>query len=166
MASASSAAEAWVDSGAMALTGRPDAAGLVPPDGIIERLQALGDPMGSTHCRCSANGRGFGFVRQGSVSCGGSARMLRALDDWIVGQSGALEDDRAAVAAWLKSRRRRGSVGAHRGGGGARAARASSTRLHCSDFRVRGWARRCEIPPEAKRLAPRHGHEVRDAGRA
>ncbi len=86
----------------MALTGRPDAAGLVPPDGVIGRMRSLGDPLGIDPLpllgeRAAASG----LTRQGSVSCGGSARLLRALDDWIVVNL-AREDDQAAVAAWLQ----------------------------------------------------------------
>ena len=102
MASASSAARAWAASGAMALTGRPDAAGLVPPDGIVTRLRALGDPMGVDPLPLlSERAVASGLLRGGSVSCGGSARVLRARDDWIVVNL-ARDDDKAAVAAWLE----------------------------------------------------------------
>ena len=105
MASASSAAKAWAASGAMALTGRPDAAGLVPPDGVIRRMRSLGEPLGIDPLpllgeRAAASG----LTRQGSVSCGGSARLLRALDDWIVVNL-AREDDQAGGRRMAPSRR-------------------------------------------------------------
>lgn len=86
----------------MALTGRSDAVGLVPPDGVITRLHALGEPLGLDPLPLlGERAAAFGLARQGSISCGGSARVLRALDDWIVVNL-AREDDKAAVAAWLE----------------------------------------------------------------
>ena len=86
----------------MALTGQPDAAGLVPPDGIITRLRDLGDPMGVDPLPLlGERAVASGLVRRGCVSCGGSARLLQTLDDWIVVNL-ARADDQASVAAWLE----------------------------------------------------------------
>ena len=167
MASASSAAKAWAASGAMALTGRPDAAGLVPPDGVIRRIRALGEPLGIDPLpllgeRAAASG----LTRQGSVSCGGSARLLRALDDWIVVNL-ARDDDQAAVAAWLEVDAVDRdpwdlieSVVATRTAT-ALVEQASLLGLPCARL---GETQR-DRAGRAARVAARHGHRVRGDGR-
>ena len=96
-------AEAWAASGAMALTGRFGAPPLVAPDGIVGRIRALGesidvDALPLLGERAAAGG----LTRQGSTSCGGAGRLLRAADGWIAVNL-ARDDDLDLVPAWLET---------------------------------------------------------------
>ena len=100
---------AWARSGAMALTGRPDALPRVPTgplascaDGAARALRALGAAApGDGAALLGARAAAAGFGRHGRRSPGGSCRLLRAADGW-----GALQlarpDDVAALPAWLE----------------------------------------------------------------
>jgi hypothetical protein len=84
------------------LTGRPDGPPLVPPTGVIERIEALGaslsiDPLPLLAERASA----AGLSRAGTTTCGGAGRLLRALDGWVAVHL-PRDDDLAAVPAWLQ----------------------------------------------------------------
>lgn len=96
------AAQRWAASGAMALTGDPRGAPLVAPDGVVERIEALGtsagvDALGLLGERAAI----AGFGRRGSVSCGGASRMLDTADGWVA-VTLARPDDIELVPAWLE----------------------------------------------------------------
>jgi hypothetical protein len=103
---------AWADSGAMALTGRPDGPPLPPPrplvpglreaaDRIAAESRLLGrevrlDPLTLLGERAALRG----LRRGGEVSCGGHTRLLRARDGWLA-LSLARTEDIELVPAWL-----------------------------------------------------------------
>lgn len=104
---------AWAASGAMAVTGRPGGPPVGPPTGLVggvrqvwarfaagaERLggspSAL-DPLALLGERAALAGLSPG----GQVSCGGSSRLLPAVDGWIA-VTLARDDDWALVPAWV-----------------------------------------------------------------
>jgi crotonobetainyl-CoA:carnitine CoA-transferase CaiB-like acyl-CoA transferase len=100
---------AWAASGAMALTGWPEALPRVPcgalascADGVGRALAALGarapvDPAGLLAERAAL----LGLARHGRTSPGGACRLLRAADGWAA-LNLAREDDRRALPAWLE----------------------------------------------------------------
>jgi hypothetical protein len=104
----------WADSGAMSLTGRADGPPLPPPTGMPQRLfalarriadasEVLGRRVAPDPCRVVAERASIsGLTRQGRVSCGGSARLIRAQDDWVA-VSMARDDDVDLVHAWLEA---------------------------------------------------------------
>ena len=97
----------------MALTGRAEGPPLGPPAPLVPRLTATArriaddsaamgepvelDPLALLGERAAA----CGLTRQGAVSCGGYARLLRAVDGWYA-VSLARPDDVALVPAWLE----------------------------------------------------------------
>jgi hypothetical protein len=97
----------------MALTGGPGPRRLGPPDGLVPKLQAaaallrtrsgeLGgtidiDPLVLLGERASH----LRFGPQGTTSCGGATRLLRATDGWFA-ISLAREDDLDLIPAWLQ----------------------------------------------------------------
>lgn len=102
----------WARSGAMALTGPPDGAGLGPPALLVPRLSAIAKLLGE---RSSALGSRVclnpltllteraavaGLTRRGQVSCGGGTRLLPTADGWIA-VCLARPDDVDLVPAWL-----------------------------------------------------------------
>ena len=103
---------AWARSGAMWLTGRAGGPPLAPPPGFVSRLRAVGDAVAA---RSAEVGRRVevdvlallgeraalaGLERGGDVSCGGSARLLRAADGWLAVNL-ARPDDVDLLPAWL-----------------------------------------------------------------
>ena len=100
---------AWAESGAMALTGRPDALPRVPSGalascaaGVGRALAAIGvpapvDPAALLGERAAR----FGFARAGRTAPGGATRLLRAADGWAA-LALARPDDRRALPAWLE----------------------------------------------------------------
>jgi hypothetical protein len=94
--------DAWVGSGAASLTGWPDDPGLVPPSGLLERIQHLGTLCGiDAFAALTERAAVAGLSRRGQVSCGGATRLLRSVDGWIA-VTLARADDVASVAAWLQ----------------------------------------------------------------
>jgi crotonobetainyl-CoA:carnitine CoA-transferase CaiB-like acyl-CoA transferase len=101
---------AWAASGAMALTGRPDALPRAPrgalascATGVGRALAALGarapeDPAALLGERAAL----FGLARRGRTAPGGACRLLRTADGWAA-LSLARDDDRRALAAWLET---------------------------------------------------------------
>ena len=93
---------AWAASGAMALTGRADGPPLVAPDGIVDRIVGLGEPLGiDAVALLGERAAAAGLSRHGDVSCGGATRLLPARDGWVA-VCLAREDDVALVPAWLE----------------------------------------------------------------
>jgi len=102
----------WTASGLRALTGRPDGPGLDPPPGLVTGLDALAAAIAGSSGRLgrpvvvdpldvlAGRGRASGLRRRGDVSCGGSARLVRAADGWLVVNL-ARPADRELVPAWL-----------------------------------------------------------------
>jgi hypothetical protein len=85
----------------MALTGRPDGPPLVAPDGVVDRIAALGHPLGVDALALLAERAAVaGLTRGGDRSCGRATRLVPASDGWIA-VSLAREDDVALVPAWL-----------------------------------------------------------------
>src|SRR5258706_11158223 len=101
---------AWAASGAMALTGRPDALPRAPRGalascaaGVGRALAALGarapeDPAALLGERAAL----FGLARRGRTAPGGACRLLRTTDGWAA-LSLPRDDDRRALAAWLET---------------------------------------------------------------
>jgi hypothetical protein len=91
----------WAASGAMALTGTPNAA-LGPPSKLVPEIEQLGrrlaqaDPLALLGERAAL----FGLHRRGSTSCGGHCRLFRSADGWMA-LSLARPEDHASLSAWL-----------------------------------------------------------------
>ena len=105
-----SSARIWAESGAMALSGLPDALPRVPPgavtccaNGVGLALRALGAVApGSPASLLGERAALAGLHRQGRLSVGGSARLLRASDGWVA-LNLARPEDVAALPAWLEA---------------------------------------------------------------
>ncbi|MBX6391224.1 MAG: hypothetical protein IRZ08_19910, partial [Frankia sp.] len=114
---------AWAASGAMALTGHPDAAPLGLPVPLVARLDGalavvrqlaadLGHPLpppagSAQHPPASAGqllgerAAAAGLARQGQLSAGGAARLLPAADGWVAVNLARI-DDLDLLPAWLE----------------------------------------------------------------
>src|SRR5665213_3341373 len=102
----------WSDSGLEALTGRADGPGLGPPAGMVPGVCALAESIARDSSRIGRTvdvdplevmgdrARLLGLGRNGSVSCGGSTRLLPASDNWMA-VSLARPSDWELVPAWL-----------------------------------------------------------------
>jgi crotonobetainyl-CoA:carnitine CoA-transferase CaiB-like acyl-CoA transferase len=100
---------AWAASGAMALTGWPDALPRVPSGALAASAEGAARALAALGARAPADAPALlgeraallGLARRGRTAPGGSCRLLRAADGW-----GALnlarEDDRRALCAWLE----------------------------------------------------------------
>jgi crotonobetainyl-CoA:carnitine CoA-transferase CaiB-like acyl-CoA transferase len=102
----------WAASGAMAITGRTDGPPLGPPNRLVpglERMAAVArqrsaqlghelrlDPVALLGERAAISG----LERQGTTSCGGATRLLRATDGWLA-VALPRPDDRDLLPAWL-----------------------------------------------------------------
>jgi hypothetical protein len=83
------------------LTGFADGPPLVPPTGVIERIQALGAPLGVDAMSLLTERAGiWSYTRNGRVSCGGATRLLETADGWIA-LSLTRPDDEDLVPAWI-----------------------------------------------------------------
>ena len=102
----------WARSGAMALTGWPDGPALQAPGplascarGALRALDALAPapPRDGLDAPALLGERAAirGLARSGSISPGGSCRMLRAADGWIA-LNLARPDDLRLLPAWLE----------------------------------------------------------------
>ena len=109
---------AWARSGAMALTGRADEPPRLAPAPLagcaaaaLDALRALAATSGGEASGADVSeldgasllgerAAYLGLARRGSLSPGGSCRLLRAADGWIAA-SLPREDDRALIPAWL-----------------------------------------------------------------
>jgi len=92
----------WAASGAMSLTGDAAGDGLVAPALVVERIAALGEPVGvDALAALGERAATAGFGRQGAISCGGGTRFVEAVDGWIA-VSLARPEDYEAVPAWLE----------------------------------------------------------------
>jgi hypothetical protein len=97
----SGAVERWFEVGLGALTGRPDGPGLAPAADVVERIAALGEPIGADALALAAErGPLLGLRRGGAVSCGGATWLLRAADGWVA-LSLARETDVELLPAFL-----------------------------------------------------------------
>ena len=84
-----------------ALTGRPDGPPLVPADGVLERIAAIGAPIGvDAPALAVERAPLLGLRRGGSVSCGGATWLLPAADGWVA-LSLARESDVDLLPAFL-----------------------------------------------------------------
>jgi hypothetical protein len=98
----SASARAWQRSGLAELTGRPDGPALLAPDGVVDRIKALGKQAGVDALALAAERAGYlDLTRRGATSAGGSTRLLPAADGWLA-VSLARPDDVVAVPAWLE----------------------------------------------------------------
>ncbi len=85
------------------LTGRRDGPPLVPPAGVVERIEALGAPLGvDVLPLLGERAPWLGCTRSGTTTCGGAGRLLRARDGWVAVNL-PREDDLACVPAWLEA---------------------------------------------------------------
>lgn len=94
-------AQRWAAAGLAELTGRPDGPALAPADGVVARLEALGEPI-DVDVLALAGERAplLGLRRGGTVSCGGATWLLRAADSWVA-LSLARESDVELLPAFL-----------------------------------------------------------------
>ena len=166
--------DVWAASGAMALTGRPGAP-LGPPAGLVPKLEAvagllrirsaaLGEPVAVDAVSLLGERAAIaGLSPQGTVSCGGATRLLRAADGWFA-LTLAREDDVELVAPGSSGRipasrpgRRSPRGRRHPAGRGARGAGGSSA---CRSPR---WVTRrpCRPEPRAPAVAPHSGDTPR-----
>ena len=84
------------------LTGRPGGPALVPPEGVVARVQALGAPLSADVLPLlGERALASGFTRSGTTTCGGAGRLLRAADGWLAVNL-PRDDDLASVPAWLE----------------------------------------------------------------
>lgn len=102
----------WSSSGLEGITGRPEGPGLGPPPGLVPGVSAFAASIARHSSRLGRTvdvdalevmadrARSRGMVRNGPVSCGGSARLLAAADDWVA-VSLARPSDWELVPAWL-----------------------------------------------------------------
>jgi crotonobetainyl-CoA:carnitine CoA-transferase CaiB-like acyl-CoA transferase len=105
--------DGWAASGAMALTGEPDGPGRPVPGDVVARLRAAALVVGVLSAelgrRVDVDGPALlgeraaiaGLSRQGTVSPGGSCRLLPALDGWVACNL-ARRDDFAMLAALMQ----------------------------------------------------------------
>lgn len=95
------AAARWRAAGLDALTGRSDGPGMVPTDGVIEAMEAIGAPIGvDVLPLLGERAPLLGLARGGSVSCGGATWLLPAADGWVA-LSLARESDVELLPAFL-----------------------------------------------------------------
>lgn len=95
------AVDRWFEVGLGELTGRPDGPPLAPPAGVIERIAALGDPIGADALALATERAPLlGLRRGGAVSCGGATWLLPAADGWVA-LSLARETDVELLPAFL-----------------------------------------------------------------
>ncbi len=100
---------AWAESGAMALTGRPEALPRVPCGALASCAAGAGRALAALGARAPEDPAGllaeraalFGLERRGRVAPGGACRLLRAADGWAA-LTLARDDDRRALPAWLE----------------------------------------------------------------
>ncbi|MGH9138268.1 MAG: CoA transferase, partial [Acidimicrobiales bacterium] len=93
---------AWVESGALGLTGAADGPPLVPPARLLERVAAIGRRVDVDAFDVLAERAALGGLRRaGQTSCGGATRLLRCTDGWLA-VSLARPDDVASIPAWLE----------------------------------------------------------------
>ncbi|MBV8461920.1 MAG: hypothetical protein JO368_01400, partial [Acidimicrobiales bacterium] len=92
----------WAASGAMALTGLPDAP-LGPPGGLIDGIERLARPFGDLDALALLGERAahMGLWRRGTTSCGGSCRLFVGAGAHLA-VSLARDEDFEAVPAWLE----------------------------------------------------------------
>lgn len=95
----------WAASGAMALTGLPEAP-LGPPEALVDGIEDLGRPFGSVDALALLGERAahMGLWRRGTTSCGGSCRLLASRDGHLA-VSLARDEDFEAIPAWLELER-------------------------------------------------------------
>jgi len=93
----------------MALTGRPDGPGLGGPPALVDLVARAAAVVGRRReGRAAVDGLALlgeraalgNLTRQGTISCGGSTRLVRTADGWLA-ISLARPDDIAALPAWL-----------------------------------------------------------------
>lgn len=109
----SDGAALWVSSGAAALTGRPSGPPLAGPAGVAPSMRALAEQLRQLSSTIGRDVRVdgpsllveraaiTGHRRQGTISCGGASRIVRAIDGWLA-VSLARDEDVASVPAWLE----------------------------------------------------------------
>jgi crotonobetainyl-CoA:carnitine CoA-transferase CaiB-like acyl-CoA transferase len=101
---------AWAQSGAMALTGRPDAPPRVPSGALASCAAGAGRALASLGVPAPVDPAALlgeraallGLARAGRVAPGGATRLLRAADGWCA-LALARPEDRAALPAWLEA---------------------------------------------------------------
>jgi hypothetical protein len=83
------------------LTGFADGPALDPPDDVVERISALGAPIGvDTLALLTERAAIWSYTRNGNVSCGGASRLMATADGWIA-LSLTRGDDEDLVPAWI-----------------------------------------------------------------
>jgi hypothetical protein len=83
------------------LTGFADGPPLVPPEGVVSAIRRLGNSAGVDALALLGHRAAItGCMRNGTTSCGGSSRLLQAVDGWIA-VSLARPSDVELVPAWL-----------------------------------------------------------------
>jgi hypothetical protein len=147
----------WAESGAMALTGPHDAAPVVAPGRIAscarDALRAFSMLAAPATLRgldgaalLGERAAILGLGRRGTISAGGSCRLLRARDGWIAVNL-ARADDYASVPAWLEI-----PSGADDWSAIAAAVAGRSAAPLVARARLLGLAAAASAPPEASRV--------------
>jgi hypothetical protein len=92
----------WAASGAMALTGLPEAP-LGPPERLVDGVEDLARPFGPLDALALLGERAthMGLWRRGTISCGGSCRLLASTVGYLA-VSLARDEDFESVPAWLE----------------------------------------------------------------
>jgi crotonobetainyl-CoA:carnitine CoA-transferase CaiB-like acyl-CoA transferase len=101
---------AWAESGAMALTGWPDALPRVPSGALAASAAGTGRALAAIGVGVPADPAAllaeraalFGFARAGRRAPGGATRLLRAADGWAA-LCLARPDDARSLPAWLEA---------------------------------------------------------------
>ena len=75
---------------------------VAPPEPIVDRIRELGALLGVDVVPLLAErALDAGFMRSGTVTCGGAGRLVAAADGWIVANL-ARPEDLESVSAWLE----------------------------------------------------------------
>jgi len=83
------------------LTGFADGPPLGPPEGVVERIRAIGAPIGVDAMALLTERAGiWSYTRNGRVSCGGATRLMESADGWMA-LSLTRQDDDDLVPAWI-----------------------------------------------------------------
>lgn len=84
-----------------ALTGFADGPPLEPSEEVVERIRAIGAPLGVDAIALLLERADiWSYTRNGRVSCGGATRLMKASDGWIA-LSLTRRDDEDLVPAWV-----------------------------------------------------------------
>jgi crotonobetainyl-CoA:carnitine CoA-transferase CaiB-like acyl-CoA transferase len=169
-------AHAWARSGAMALTGWPDAAPRLAPGPLascaagallaLERLAGPAFPAGLDGAALLGERAALaGLARRGTLSPGGGCRLLRAADGWLA-LSLVRADDWALLPAWLSLAAAPGDWDAVAGALRAAGAEEADARARLLGLAAAVAGPLPPEPPPWRRVAARGPRRARASGAA